>query len=646
MTKSKGFISSITGLRAIAIIAVLINHIDTHYLPSGFLGVDLFFVISGFVVSLSLDKMQTKSIKNYLVEFYCRRAKRLFPALFVSILVVFLVGTVIEIGKITGRTGASALVGLSNFYLIHTGSSYFGLGSQYNFFLPTWSLAVEEQFYLFFPIFLFILKVKNKSIIKWSLPVILMSLSIFIFLYFIDKNYQFYLPISRLWEFLLGSITFFFTKRNQIYGVIAKYNAWLIAILLLGMCSVFILPAKYFLFSVPILCCFASLLLLLLSKYPSQFLTNPILMCIGSISYSIYLYHWPILKILNFGVIWPFNIIENIIVVLIIFSIASISYYCIENPLRTSNWIQLRFRNLLAFSFIAIFTSACSFLHTNHNIKNDPFIFPYQDYYPINQCDLNADKWSAKCMLTSKNSPRVFFIGDSHSRMLVTVMLNLFNKDHYQVYSLGTNGLFTTSMSSLTGRPFDKSSKKAFRFILDHARKGSTVVLSNQFTTWFSKTFNDDPRAHQLTYQGKLLSQEEAMQRYIIDIKNFAQKLKELDTKLVIIGPFPDFPNHPIKCYSPILQIFGINNSFNHYKNCITTRQIQDSRRKQIIKTLNILARSNSNITIFDPINLICNKKTCSSYKNGLPLYLDDDHVNYNVCPAVYGKINYLIKNS
>src|SRR5690606_15129553 len=127
-----------------------------------------FFVISGFVVSRSLDQFPITSLKAYQVHFYSKRLKRLFPALLVSVAFLLVLSLIFMggLGKITIRTGAASLFGLSNLYLIRSGNNHFGLGSQFNLFLPPWSLGIEEQFYFFLPVFLFWLKVKKRPILR------------------------------------------------------------------------------------------------------------------------------------------------------------------------------------------------------------------------------------------------------------------------------------------------------------------------------------------------------------------------------------------------------------------------------------------------------------------------------------------------
>jgi peptidoglycan/LPS O-acetylase OafA/YrhL len=150
----------IDGLRAIAVLAVIIFHFNEHLLPSGFLGVDVFFVISGFVITASLARHQESDWRPFLLGFYARRIKRLIPLLMTCILVTMLVGAfVISPGSdefnSTWTTGIAALFGVSNITLQAQQSDYFASSTALNPFTHTWSLGVEEQFYFLFPILVF-----------------------------------------------------------------------------------------------------------------------------------------------------------------------------------------------------------------------------------------------------------------------------------------------------------------------------------------------------------------------------------------------------------------------------------------------------------------------------------------------------------
>ena len=151
--KKSDYRPEIDGLRALAVICVILNHLDKTLLPGGYLGVDIFFVISGFVITSSLYKRKDKNLKVFITKFYLRRIKRLIPALSFFVFVTSIVICFFNPIPITSlRTGFASLFGLSNLYLAKQSTNYFGQSTEFNAFVHTWSLGVEEQFYILFPI--------------------------------------------------------------------------------------------------------------------------------------------------------------------------------------------------------------------------------------------------------------------------------------------------------------------------------------------------------------------------------------------------------------------------------------------------------------------------------------------------------------
>ena len=145
--------AEIDGLRAIAVVAVIINHFHKPLLPSGYLGVDVFFVISGFVITASLANRRSSSLGDFLAGFYERRLKRLVPALALFVLITSLFTCLFNPEPLQSlQIGARSLIGISNLSLYKASTDYFGEEVELNSFVHTWSLGVEEQFYLLFPL--------------------------------------------------------------------------------------------------------------------------------------------------------------------------------------------------------------------------------------------------------------------------------------------------------------------------------------------------------------------------------------------------------------------------------------------------------------------------------------------------------------
>jgi peptidoglycan/LPS O-acetylase OafA/YrhL len=158
LTRKNDFRPEVEGLRAFAVLSVIVNHFSKSAMPGGFLGVDIFFVISGYVITSSLFRKSEMGIFHFLADFYARRVRRLIPALAVCVLITGMAVILFDPDPETSvETGVYALFGFSNIHFYLMASDYYGPEAALNAFAQTWSLGVEEQFYLLFPLLLWLL---------------------------------------------------------------------------------------------------------------------------------------------------------------------------------------------------------------------------------------------------------------------------------------------------------------------------------------------------------------------------------------------------------------------------------------------------------------------------------------------------------
>lgn len=422
--------TDIDGLRAIAVIAVIINHIDRPIMPFGYLGVDIFFVISGFVIIQSIDRRQYASFREYIFGFYNRRVKRLVPALcfcvvITSALVLLVISPDANLSVISVRTGITSLFGLSNLYLIRQSSDYFGASAEMNVFTHTWSLGVEEQFYFIFPFLLWItgLQKKTKAGYK-NTAIALVLLGVASFVYYIwllrvNPVWAFYLMPTRFWELSIGAVLYLFTLRSNmladVYPRTAKY---------LHVVSMILLIVALFLpdtqlsqgaatFTVVILT--ASLIYSASRDSAAyKFLTLQPVVFLGLISYSLYLWHWSILSISSLTIGVTLTTIPFLLGLILLLSV--FSYYKIETPLRRTEWRFIKTTKFsippLAYSFLFTSLISLSILLLVLPMHEKEFIFagvaaPLQkkgvESLLVND-QFNEYSWIAeKCVLTSND---------------------------------------------------------------------------------------------------------------------------------------------------------------------------------------------------------------------------------------------------
>jgi peptidoglycan/LPS O-acetylase OafA/YrhL len=241
-TSSSKYRPEIDGLRAFAVVAVIINHFNKDLLPSGYLGVDIFFVISGYVITASLAGRESKNFLDFLTGFYERRIKRLVPALVVFVLVTSVLisffnpdpGGALEIGW-------KSLFGVSNISLYGSSTDYFAQSTELNPFTHTWSLGVEEQFYLLFPFLIWFSGFGQqtakgaRNLFFWVGALTIASLIGFIYLYRVNQPAAYFLMPPRFWEMAAGCLLFIgFQKRARIEQVLEQVPPLLVVAAMVG----------------------------------------------------------------------------------------------------------------------------------------------------------------------------------------------------------------------------------------------------------------------------------------------------------------------------------------------------------------------------------------------------------------------------
>ena len=371
--KSK-YLPSIDSLRALAVLAVIIYHVDVNYLPGGFLGVDLFFVLSGYLISSLIIKEFRKTGTVNLYNFYIRRARRLLPAVYFMI-TIGLVVMVLFNEVLLRKSHLDAIFGYiysSNWWYIFHKLDYFDSFGAQSPFKHLWSLAIEEQFYMIFPLLFLLVNGKkkskdgtyklNKNFLYVVLGLILVSLIAHILLFDINNISRIYFGTdTRAFSLLVGVVGAILypmerlhskvtPQQNMMYSVVSlasiatlitvmvytsEYNTWLyrggfLLVAILGLIVIISSGKQHTLMSK------------LLSFKPIVF--------IGKISYSLYLWHFPILVLTTpVSEIGNPNIFFVILRIVLTFAVAIVSYVFVETPIRKlgfKNYINVIFKKL------------------------------------------------------------------------------------------------------------------------------------------------------------------------------------------------------------------------------------------------------------------------------------------------------------
>ncbi len=378
--KKLTYLNQIDSLRAIAVLLVVFFHLDISFFKGGFLGVDVFFVISGFLITRIINHEFSQTGTVSFKRFYLRRIRRLMPTLFLTIFLAFILTFLIFspsdfINATKSMTMSS--VALSNFHFLGE-SDYFDTASNFKPLLHTWSLGIEEQFYILYPITLFILIKcfkKRKNVVFFSLG-ILFSISLFLTLYTSEygisdsfsnlfkpkdeitssvASLQFYLLPFRMFEFLVGAIVALINK-PKIKSEILKLFLNLVGLTTIISSAIILSKDSLYLSTLNLIPCLGAALLLFFppSKYLAFVFENKALRYIGKISYTLYLVHWLLIVVYRYLFNGEFTSIETIGLFTFMLLLSSLIYHYYETPLRYRDYgLSIKSDKNLVFILVA-----------------------------------------------------------------------------------------------------------------------------------------------------------------------------------------------------------------------------------------------------------------------------------------------------
>jgi len=633
----------IDGLRAFAVIAVIINHINKEILPNGYLGVDIFFVISGFVITSSLNQRPSKNFKDFISGFYQRRIRRLLPALSIFVLIMGIM--ICLFNPVPGsslKTGLASLFGLSNIFLFQRSTDYFAQSTKFNVFTHTWSLGVEEQFYILFPFLIWFSGFgkqtkngfRNLFLILGALTIT--SLIIFLCLYPTNQAAAYFLMQSRFWEMAAGSLTFItLQKRANIQKSLEKLPPFFVLALII---SVMYLPKSLATASTIAVVVLTSVLIASLKNQTNVYkvFTNPNVVYIGLISYSLYLWHWGVLSISRWtiGIHWwsiPFQV-----ALMLVLAIASYRY--IEIPFRKDSWFGERF-NIMHFGGVVILAIASSLIALGKPLKGLLYLGERTEIVqPKNnafkKCFKNISKNTICYLVDNKSQKTLWILGDSHA-----FVLTLGGEE--VAYSLGVN-LKLYAASGMSFPPIDSYRKVAnkkylqalddFKLIEKELHKqikiGDVILLSMRMPLHFGGIYYDQTSNFRFVKKdGSFVSQENYFDEWILSVVKLANIAQKKGAKIIIQTPTPEWEKELNKLCSK-KEWFQLPQKTNCQ---IKSKFFIDEKTglyRHIFKKINQLSISHENIYLFDTYKVVCPKSICNFMIDDVDIYLDSNHLS------------------
>lgn len=648
----------IDGLRAIALILVLFFHAGFAAFSGGFVGVDVFFVISGYLIT-HIIIAEKKTDEFSIINFYERRTRRILPALFFMMLLVLLPAWILMMPhqfKDFGQSLASVALFSSNF-LFWRKSGYFEASVELKPLLHTWSLAVEEQFYILYPLCLsWLWKRGPKKILSFIIAISIGSLVLSQILSSRDPIANFYFPTSRAWELLIGAMiafneSFHFLKFNfssKIKNILAMTGLGLILSTTFLYSSATPFPSVYALLPV------VGAALIILFAHPNnllgQLLSSRVFVGLGLISYSAYLWHQPLFAFARLSLLTQPTPIHFGILICLTFLLATLSYKYIEQPFRDrSRWT---FKKIIGSASVVslLFIGLGVFLHFTNGLQNQAsaltlnLIKATESINPRQkECEAGPGHYiapSKACALGDQNAEaRIALIGDSHADALFDSLDKTLKKNNKKSLFLSyaacppiTGLTLLTAPQTHLCREYNDD---VFSFLIQ-SNQIETIVMAARWTIYIEgNRFNNGQGGSEFgsfipaTVFDKIAESknENERQKFVAQAyQSSVLKLLNKGKKVILIYPTPEVgwnvPEYLFKSVHVWQKKLTLDSASTDFA-------VYQKRNQKALAALDAIGDHPNLIRIY-PEKIFCNSvvpNRCVTHENGIPFYYDDNHL-------------------
>jgi peptidoglycan/LPS O-acetylase OafA/YrhL len=632
----------IDGLRALAVIPVILFHAGFQAFSGGFVGVDVFFVISGYLITMIIIS-ELDLGKFSIVNFYERRARRILPALFL-VMIICIPFAYIWLLPSDIKAFSQSLIAVSAFssnILFWRESGYFDTAAELKPLLHTWSLAVEEQYYVIFPLTLMLLWRLNKRWILISLAIIFFaSLAIAQWASLARPTAAFYLLHTRGWELLIGAFAaFYLSKSNrkefdksvgEIGGVVGIFLI-LYAIFSYDKTTPF--PGLYAL--APTIGALLIILFATQQTLVGRFIGNKIFVGIGLISYSAYLWHQPLFAFTRHSDLIEPGAFVFVLLLVVALILAYFTYSFVEKPFRNSAVISrqsvLIFSLLGASLFISLglFGSKTDYVNTLR--------FNEKEISILKASQIRTDKFDL--LGAESESPKWMLLGDSHANTLQEAFDNILKKSKQSSLVKTIDGcppaLNLIRYDIEFRNNCHKNYTEAIKIIKEKSIKN--VLIAARFALYVnSDRFNNLEGGIEIgvtkqviydlpEFRGTIrdkLTRSNAIKSEFLDYVN---SLSGMGVNVFVVSSIPEVGwDVPRKALS--LSKIGLEVK--------TKRSSYDTRVLQLNDLMENLSKI-PNVSILNSSEVFCDREFCFATRNGMPLYSDTNHLSQDGAMAL-----------
>ena len=610
----------IDGLRAIAVLLVVVHHAFPKLLPSGFIGVDLFFVISGFLITTIIFQNLERGSFSFL-DFYTRRIKRIFPALALVLLACLVYGwfTLLPADyKLLGKHTVAGAAFVSNFAFWNE-SGYFNGDSKLKPLLHLWSLGIEEQYYIVWPLIAWFAWKKQVNLLKVCLVLLIASLLANIVTVKYNAVAAFFSPATRFWELLVGSVLAYValhrpaSQQSEKQPIRNNQAAWAgLLLLLIGM--VFIKPERRFPGFWALLPTLAAYLIIYAGPqawFNRKVLSNKLLVWFGLISFPLYLWHWPLLVFADRNTVEPVSTELLITIIGISIVLAWVTYKLIERPIRFGKrkgngitiWLVLIMVTTAYMGFNIYQRDGLSFRIPQSLQKIAEFSNDYDvdsNFECLIQSSSENKQNPSQCFRKNANKKSILIWGDSYAWAMYAGINKVAASDA-NVYLMAKSSC-PPILNIDAKKPSECSQQNIRVFDTIKTEKYEQVVMVARWDHW--------------NYQSD---------QYMANIEKTIEHLKRVGTKQIyVIGPPPE--------WHPGLQVVLIKNAMrdklghklaDRLTEGVTTSPILDEQLQQLA--------SKKKVQYISLLMILCNEDGCLTKVGEEPEDLmgyDDGHLS------------------
>lgn len=619
----------INGLRALAVIAVVLYHFGLPGITGGFIGVDVFFVISGYLMTqIIIGKLRND--RFILLDFYAARARRIIPALaaLVTIMLAFGYFYLSPLDyKVLGKHAIASLSFTSNF-IYWSEIDYFDTASHMKWLLHTWSLAVEWQFYILYPVLLIALYwIKSGRFLLralWLLFIVSLGVSVGQSVY--DNSGAFYLLPARGWEFLAGALVYLHPHQ---YG--ARLRKWpigevLIIVSIIWYSADFNYPGAW-----PLLPVFGAAMIISVNS-TSLVLSNKIMQFLGTISYSLYLWHWPIFVGARYFQ-FELNVITLLVMFILSVALAYFSYFFVEARFRKSSPTVTQFSYVVRYIVaLVIVTIPAGAIWASQGMR-DRSSGEVKQKIIANQSRLSDWQYPAECKFVDKfceigiaRPVKALFWGDSHIQQWHPLFrfLDKANKTNStQIIIGGSAGCPPIRDLERIKNGFDCQQANDRTFQRARQEDIKIVVLGSIWSTYFSDDIFSGNRQPNIcdaaTGCGIFNSPQQAAEKARIYLLRDVKALIQQGKNVYLLLPIPIYHDAV-----PNLMAKGL---FLDGEGRLTKSAKQHNADSALVREMIVSVAQQTGAQVLNPAEVLCGSGECTNNQNGISIYKDSNHL-------------------